>query len=232
MDFFTRDRYRHVVEEIAKSSRHSESQVARQAIQLAREGAARQGGDDRTAHVGFYLIDKGLAQLERTVERRCSPFEALRRVGRRFPLLLYVGMIMLVTAIITGSFLAKAQADGLSAWILGLIGILSLLGASHLAIALVNWLATLLVRPQPLPRLDFSAGIPQEFSTLVVVPTMLTSPQNIAALMEALEVRFLANRDENLHFGLLTDFRDAPEETQPEDELLVNLARAGHRRVE
>ena len=26
-------------------------------------------------------------------------------------------------------------------------------------------------------------------------------------------MRFLANRDENLHFGLLTDFRDATEET-------------------
>ena len=158
---------------------------------------------------------------------RRSIFEALRRVSRRFPLLLYVGTIMLVTAIITGSFLAKAQAGGLSGWILGLIGILSLLGASHLAIALVNWLATLLVRPQPLPRLDFSAGIPLESSTLVVVPTMLTSPQNIAALIEALEVRFLANRDENLHFGLLTDFRDAPAETLPEDEPLVNLARQG-----
>jgi tetratricopeptide (TPR) repeat protein len=110
MDFPTRDRYRHVVEKIAKSSRHSESQVARQAIQLAHEGAARKGGGDRTAHVGFYLIDKGLAQLEQTVDMRRSIFEALRSVSCRFPLLLYVGTIMLVTAIITGSFLAKAQA--------------------------------------------------------------------------------------------------------------------------
>ena len=38
---------------------------------------------------------------------------------------------------------------------------------------------------------------------------MLTSAQNIEELIEALEVRFLANRDANLHFGLLTDFRDA-----------------------
>ncbi|MGB8874659.1 MAG: glucoamylase family protein [Desulfobaccales bacterium] len=227
MDFPTRDRYRHVVEEIAKSSRHSESQVARQAIQLAREGAANKGGGDRTAHVGFYLIDKGLAQLEGTVELHRSPLEALCRVSRRFPVLLYVGAIMLVTAITTSAFLAKAQADGQSGWILGLIGVLSLLGASHLAVALVNWLATLLVRPQPLPRLDFSEGIPLKFSTLVVVPTMLTSPQNIAALIEALEVRFLANRDANLHFGLLTDFLDAHAETLPEDEPLVNLARQG-----
>ena len=57
--------------------------------------------------------------------------------------------------------------------------------------------------------MDFSGGIPPESRTLVVVPTMLTSAQNIEDLVEALEVRFLANRDEHLHFGLLTDFRDA-----------------------
>ena len=61
----------------------------------------------------------------------------------------------------------------------------------------------------------------------MVVPTMLTSPENIAVLIEALEVRFLANRGENLYFGLLTDFRDASAETLPEDEPLVNLARQG-----
>src|SRR5208283_4116998 len=42
---------------------------------------------------------------------------------------------------------------------------------------------------------------------------------------EALEVRFLANRDDNLHFGLLTDFQDAAEETLPEDVPLLLLAR-------
>ncbi len=104
-------------------------------------------------------------------------------------------------------------------------GILSLLCASQLAVAVVNWLATLLVIPQQLPRMDFSKGIPPESRTLTVVPTMLTSAQGIEDLIEALEVRFLANRDENLHFGLLTDFQDAAEETLPEDEPLLLLAR-------
>ncbi len=227
MSFATRDRYRHVVEKIAKSSPHSESEVARQAIQLAHEGAAKNGGDDRTAHVGFYLIDKGLAQLEPAVARRRSFLEALCRVGCRFPLLLYVGAITLLTVIVGGSFLAEAQAGGVSGWPLALIAILALLGASHLAIALVNWLATLLVTPKPLPRLDFSTGIPAASRTLAVVPTMLTSPQSLTALIEALEVRFLANRDEHLHFGLLTDFRDADAETLPQDEPLLKLARQG-----
>ena len=54
---------------------------------------------------------------------------------------------------------------------------------------------------------------------------MLTSTENIEHLLDALEVRFLANRDENLRFGLLTDFRDAAEETLPGDEALLSLAR-------
>lgn len=49
-----------------------------------------------------------------------------------------------------------------------------------------------------LPRIDFSKGIPPEFRTLTVVPTMLISPENIDHLIEALEVRFLANRDDSL----------------------------------
>jgi hypothetical protein len=48
-----------------------------------------------------------------------------------------------------------------------------------------------------LPRIDFSKGIPPEFRTLTVVPTMLISPENIDHLIEALEVRFLANRDDS-----------------------------------
>jgi cellobiose phosphorylase len=224
MDFSTRDRYRHMVEKIAKSSRRSEPEAARAAIQLAREGAARKGSDDRAKHVGFYLIDKGLEQLERKVEVRLSASEAFRKASREFPLLLYIGTIALITMIVAGTLAAKAHASAFHGWALGLFGILSLVCASQLAVALVNWLATLLATPHRLPRMDFSKGIPPEHRALVVVPTILVSAQNVEDLIEALEVRFLANRDANVHFGLLTDFHDAHEETLPEDEPLLRLA--------
>ncbi|MBP1599321.1 MAG: NdvB, partial [Acidobacteria bacterium] len=198
MDFATRDRYRHVVEKVAKESRLSESEVARKAIQLAREDAAGKGSDDRAAHVGFYLIDKGLPQLEELAHIRWSVSGALRKVSSRFPLSLYLGTITLVTLTVTGSLLATTLDSGLQDWQLALTVILSLLCASHMAVALVNWLATLLARPHLLPRMDFSGGIPPESRTLAVIPTMLTSAQNVEDLVEALEVRFLANRDENL----------------------------------
>ncbi len=225
MDFTTRDRYRHVVERMAKASPLSEGEVAGRAVGLAREALARTGQSGRTAHVGFYLIDKGLAQLERVVGLRSGVAESLRAVGRKHPLLLYCGGILLLTALLAASVTTRAWDDGLYGWSLAMLGCLSFLCASHLAVALANWLATLLATPQALPRMDFSKAIPKEFRTLVVVPTMLTSVQGIKELTKALEVRFLANRDEHLHFGLLTDYCDAPTQTLPEDEPLLRLAR-------
>ena len=234
MDFATRDRYRHAVEKTAKASRLSEGEVARKAIQLAHEGAAGAAakggahggaGDDRTAHVGYYLIDKGLPQLQRAAHARLSIAETVLRAGCRFPLFSYLGTSALLTLIFSAGLLAKAHAGGLHGWLLALLAIVVVVCTSQLAIALVNWLATLLATPRPLPRLDFSRGIPPDCRTLVVVPAMLMSAQNIEALIEVLEVRFLANRDAHLQFGLLTDFQDAREETLPEDEPLLLLAK-------
>ncbi len=231
MDFATRDRYRHVVERTAKRSPHSEAQVAHAALDLALAGAtggatggAGQGDGDLAAHVGYYLIDKGLEQLEQAAQVRVSVAENLRKLGRRSPLLLYGGGMLLLAALFAGGLAAKAWEGGLYGWRLALVGLLCLFCASHLAVALANWLATLLATPRPLPRLDFSKGIPRTFRTLVAVPTMLTSAQGIEDLAKALEVRFLANRDEHLHFALLTDLRDAATETQPEDAPLLRLA--------
>ncbi len=75
-----------------------------------------------------------------------------------------------MTVLLAGGFAAKAQADGLNAWGLASISLLLLLCASHLVVALVNWLATLLTTPHSLPRLDYSKGIPEDRRTLVVGP--------------------------------------------------------------
>ena len=221
MDFATRDHYRHVLEKIARRNGLAEELVARRCVQLAREAAARNDSDERTAHVGFYLVDRGLPQLVAAIRRRGPVAVALQRARSPF---LYLGPIALLTAAFSAGLLAQAHASGVRGWLLALCGMLALLGASQLAVALSNWLATLVVTPKLLPRMDFSKGIAAASRTLVVVPTLLTSAQNIEDLVEALEVRFLANRDERLHFGLLTDFADAQEETLPQDEPLLQLA--------
>jgi len=225
MDFASRDRYRHVIEKVAKASGLAEETVADRAVELARAGAARVGEADRAAHVGYYLIDRGLAELEDVTRARLPLAAALRRGAGRSALLAYLGTITLITVLLAGALLVEARAEGLAVWALLPLCIVALLATSQLALALVNWLATLLAAPYPLPRMDFSAGIPAASRALVVVPTLLTSPRNVEALVEALEVRFLANRAANLHFGLLTDLRDASQETLAEDATLLELAR-------
>ncbi|MEP6881004.1 MAG: glycosyltransferase family 2 protein, partial [Dokdonella sp.] len=101
---------------------------------------------------------------------------------------------------------------------------LAVIAYSELGVALVNRLATRLVRPSPLPRMDFSKGIPDEARTLVVVPTMLGNVQAVQILVEALEVRYLANRDGNLRFVLLTDFLDSDSAEMPGDAAILAMA--------
>ena len=226
MDFASRDCYRHAVEAVAKASGQPEAAVASRAIELALANATSLGEANRTAHVGYYLIDHGRRELEHSTNARLSLAVQLRRGASRAPLFLYLGAITLLTLLLCGSLLAWVWLEGVADWALGLTSVLALIAGSQLATMLVNWLATLLATPHPLPRMDFSAGIPPQYRTLVVVPTMLTSLHNIDSLVEALEVRFLANRDANLYFALLTDFCDAAEATLAEDASLLQHAQA------
>jgi cyclic beta-1,2-glucan synthetase len=227
MDFLTRDRYRHSVEAIARHSPLPESEVALKAIQLAEVSAGEKGIQDRTAHVGFYLIGKGLATLERAAAARHPWQTAMQRRIHRFPLAFYAGGVLLLTALGTFALIQPALAVEVQGWKLVFFTLVFLLCASQLAVALMNWLSTLLVKPRLLPRLDYSAGIAPESQTMVVVPTMLTSSGAVARLVESLEIHYLANRDKHLYFALLTDFQDALEETRPEDKSLIRLAQAG-----
>ncbi len=224
MEFATRDRYRHVTERIAKKGRLTESEVAAKAIELSVARVAAHGIDDRGAHVGYWLVGEGVGDLERAAAVEASLYARLQRFGRRFPLAIYLGAIAAIAIGATLWLAVYGRAHGAHGPMLALLTVLCLLATSQLAVTLVNWIATLLVAPHPLPRMDFSRGIARDARTLVVVPTLLTSTQGVEDLVEALEVRFLANRDDHLHFALLTDFADAPKATQPEDDALLDLA--------
>lgn len=231
MDFTTRDQYRHAVEEIAKHSPLSEVEVARRAVELAGRGAGSEGNGEhgsRAGHVGYFLVSRGRVILERSANHQSTLDEKLRRLARRSPLATYLASIVLTTAVLTGLFVTWAAArNSLAPWELVAWGLLLFVCTSQLSVAVIHWGAMLLVRPRILPRMDFSKGIPQAYRTIVAVPAILTDSKEIDELLEALEIRFLANRDPNLFFALLSDFRDASEEKLPEDEALFQATRDG-----
>ncbi|MDB5754509.1 MAG: cyclic beta 1-2 glucan synthetase, partial [Massilia sp.] len=228
MEFATRDNYRHVIEKLAKRCKFTEMEVAEHALALATENRepAHGGLDARTRHVGYYLIGAGLPALEKRLAVRNPPGAAMARIGRAAPLATYLGGIAVFTALFTGALVHHAWNAGMDGPLLAVLALLAIIGSSQLSLALVNFMATQLTRPHPLPRMDFTEGVPEDAKTMVVVPSMIYSPDNVAALCEALEVRYLANRDPALRFCLLTDFADADRETMPDDEELLVLARA------
>ncbi|WP_426803891.1 GH36-type glycosyl hydrolase domain-containing protein [Stenotrophomonas sp. SrG] len=214
MDFGTRDAYRHVVEKIARGSRIAEERVATIALDLARAATPPDG--PRT-HVGYWLVGEGLHATVEAVADAAPRHRKARRLAHRVPLALYLLPITLLAVLATWGLLATGSGE-VPTWLAALLGLLVF---SELGIVLVNWTATVLVAPKPLPKLDFSEGIPAACATVVAVPSMLSSTDGIDVLVEALEVRFLANRDPQLRFVLLTDFLDAAEAQLPTDDALL-----------
>ena len=225
MDFATRDHYRHVVERLARSSGCSETEVANVAVEQAKVSASSNAVSGIGAHVGYYLVDKGISALEEAVGYRYHKAMSAWRTLLRIPLVLYVGMIVLLSVAFSEPIMRVARISGLPDWALALLAVPAFLATSQFALGLVNWIVTVTTSPAMLPRMDYSHGVPQSSRTLVVVPAMLGSTQDVEDMVEVLEVHFLANRDEHIHFALLSDYKDAPQEHLENDKAVLDLAR-------
>jgi cyclic beta-1,2-glucan synthetase len=228
-DFETREAYRTKVAYIARHSDCGEVQVAEHTLDLAREGARLTFNDPRihgrVSHVGYYLVDKGFPQLAARVNFHPPVSERIRSFVRLNPDDFYITGIELITIV----FIAAAIFPLLPNYpVFGRIVIaflLLILPAMQCAVDLVNNLVTSLLDPRPLPKLDFSKGIPRECTTIVAVPTLLLGEKQVRELVNELEVRYLANRDPNLHFVLLTDLPDSVSKPHVDDSNpLVDLA--------
>ncbi len=227
MDFATRDSYRHVVESLAKSSPFSETEVAEKILALSEKNSEADTPSGKSAHIGYYLVNKGLPQAERETQVKLGIGKKIVRMFRYRSVGLYLFSIRFLTLLMAGGMWYMAWSNGVHSWVwLSALGIISVLCFSQLAVSLVNWAVSVMVKPKVLPRMDFSKGIPDDCRTLVVVPTMLSGKDFIEDQVDALEIRFLANKEGNLHFGLLTDFMDAPVEKMPDDQAFLELAKS------
>ncbi|MGJ7490393.1 GH36-type glycosyl hydrolase domain-containing protein [Variovorax sp. ZT4R33] len=221
----TRQQITHAMEQVARSSARTERSVAETVLRLA--SASTRGpnaGAEQTA--GYHLFGPGRPLLLAALAPPTSA-PAGRRGGsplaRAWRLPTYLGCIALGTALLLalvthglhrvqdGPFgAASAIALLLMAWPL-----------SEAVISLLHRIAAESTRVQALPRLDFARGIPAAHRVLVVIPTLLGSAEANAQLAQRLELHWLANREPQAQFALLTDWADAPQATQPDDEALL-----------
>ena len=231
LDFATRDRYRHAIEELARGSDRSELDVARATVQHVTAGrddggTADHPRDERCQDPGYYLIGNGRAALEQTLGFRAPVGRRLLRwyVAAATPG--YIGTIVVLTSVLLAIpvlAVATSGRPGLAGALL--LALLAAPPASDLAIALLNRGVAALLPPRVLPRLELRDGISRDLRTLVVVPTLLADRAEVDEVVERMEVHYLANPEGDCRFAVVSDWRDAPTETAPGDEETLAAAR-------
>ncbi|MFZ5353021.1 MAG: glucoamylase family protein, partial [Bacillota bacterium] len=211
MDFLSRDFYRHEVEKLAKKSRISEIQIAKKAIECAASN---------NRHVGYYLFGKEKSELREKIGRNES------RLASTF--FWYIFSIIAISIAIIYPFSAYAyNIYNYDISIVLLAAAVLLLPASDIAVCLVNWAVTRIKSPDFLPKLELKEGIPDNARTIVIIPTLLPNEKRVRQLLEQLEEYYLANKEKNLYFALVGDFKDHSEKTMDGDESIVKTAVQG-----
>jgi cyclic beta-1,2-glucan synthetase len=230
MDFATRDRCRRAIEVLAGGRADKELELARRAIALAAGTRDTLEGDDRLHYVGSWLEGAGRAELVRQAGAREKPrYRILSWIYRHHAPLYGLGIGASCAALVTlfAQFALPAGLPG-AHWLRPGLLLVALVPLSQLAIEVVNYLVTRFLPPRPLPKMDFeAAGIPDAFRTLVVVPMLLVNEATLAAEVERLEIRYLANKDDNLLFALFSDFTDSASLSREDDARLIGCAVAG-----
>ncbi|HET7216254.1 MAG TPA: glucoamylase family protein [Terriglobia bacterium] len=220
MDFESCELYRSAIAKLVRHTRLSEAEVARRAILCARRAGdpklgMSQRATERRSNVGYYLLDHGVLKLKRIINYRPSLKQKIKDLILEWPEVYYVAGVEATTLVAVYLLLRHLGT------VIPLIpALLLLIPASQAAVGLMNHLTSWLLRPRQIPRLDFSEGIPDEFSTLVVVPSMLLNEGEVRHIVESLEIRYLGNRDPNLQFALLTDSPDSSEHVEEHDDLV------------
>jgi cyclic beta-1,2-glucan synthetase len=224
MDLDSRDLYRSRLVEIAEQSDFSEMQVATEVLALGRQAQQRKETDPRVAlrcsHVGYYLLGEGTTLLHQRVGFTPTLYQRISSILRRYPDEFYLTTTLLVTLAMMSVTVLLLIDPHVSLGLIVFSMLALLLPCSQAAVQMTNYLVTSLLRPQILPKLDLSEGVPDDCITLVAVPSLLLDEAQVRRLVDDLEVRFLGNHDRNLHFALLTDLPDSHSEPREGDPLV------------
>jgi len=230
MDRDSRTVYRKHVAHLAEHSDFTEMEVAAAALALAREAQRQIYADRRVgtrrSHIGYYLIAEGAPALRRKIRYHAPLGQRVRIFLRSHPDEFYLPAIELLTLIIILGILLPLIGPSTSLARMLLAVFLLLLPCSQAAVQIVNYIVTAVLRPQIIPKLDFSEDITDDCFTLVGIPALLLNEEQIKRLVDDLEVRYLGNHHRNMHYALLTDLpdsRETPTENDPRVELCSRL---------
>ncbi|WP_262965099.1 GH36-type glycosyl hydrolase domain-containing protein [Methylobacter psychrophilus] len=235
MDFQTRDRYRHAIEDLAKRSPHSEVKIARLLIDKVQSIDEQLTPDLRRQEPGYYLIGGGRYTFEHEINYQPLIKQRLLRGYIAHAGCAYLSSLVLLTGLLLSLPLTASVMVDLSYFQLCLLAVFVLFPASDIAVGLVNRLIIGSLPPRYLPRFDLNRlsqsdaedSISPMPGTFVVIPTLFFNELEVKEQIKQMEIRYLSNRESRLYFALLSDWTDADQETMPGDDQLLSIATTG-----
>jgi len=225
MDFNSRNQYRNVIVKLANKYKTTEINIARLSNEYAKEAHDINNEVSPINHVGYYLVGEGQNTLLKSLDKKLKVTPKTAFIKKN-SVDIYISSIILLSLIIVFIPLiySLVKEPNTSRAFAVIVGILSIIPASEIVIAIINSCINRFVPPAKFPKLELKEGIPEELSTMVIVPTLVPNIKRTLDLIDNLEVFYLANKCENIYFSLVGDFKDSNEETLPEDSTIVQAA--------
>ena len=220
MDLESREYYRKNIEKIAKENKIKESYIAIKAIELSKRNLEYLYKN----HVGYYLIDDGRKELNENLNIKLKGLDKLISLSKGKKLCSYILSILTLTIILEVALLYTIYSKDLNVvnykYIIGFFVLI--FPISDLSITLINKLITLFIKPKFLPRIEIKS-ITEDYKTAIIVPTIINNVKRAKELVNSLEVYYLANKDKNLYFVLLGDFKDSKNKVLEEDKIISDV---------
>src|SRR5690606_16192562 len=138
MNFATRDMYRHAVERIAAHGAKSEKEVAILAMKQA-DNYEHEPGNIPEKHVGYFLVGKGVARLEKEARYTYNFWQLCSRIFKKYPTQFYIGIIALTTFLICRWLYLQVDETFAFNWQKFLLALVLATGVSQLMMGLANW---------------------------------------------------------------------------------------------
>lgn len=207
MDYKTKEYYRNTIKTLSEKTKISEIYIAKKVLELAQNSRK-----DKEKHIGYYLISDGSNKLKYELG-----IKTRRKTNKSKT---YIHSVFAMTTILTilSSIIIYYKTNLLFAII---FGILLYIPVSEIYIQILNYILGKFVKPKILPKLDFTNGIPKEYSTTVVIPTIIGNKEKVKELFRKLEVYYIANKSENLYFALLGDCTSSKNEEEDFDKDVI-----------
>lgn len=231
MDFKSRDLYRNSVEKINKKSGVDEIEIAQAALNLANKAIKQKVKGKHRYHVGYYLIKNGVEELEHEIGYKAPFLLKLKRKILHKPSSLYFAFFISLTLALLLPVITYTKWITQSYIWTTFIFLLAFIPASDSALNILNLFITNIITPNILPKMNLRNGIPNSAKTFVVVPTIISNSRNVSTIIEDLEIRFLANQENNLYFAILSDFKDAKSETLASDKDIIKELLSGIKKL-